>query len=216
MKVITVPLAYTNTYLIEGQDGWVMVDAGRQSMTPFFLRRLSRLGIHPRDIRLLIITHAHFDHVGSLAAIKKQCGCEVLAHRSEAAIIESAQVVIPPGTNTLGKVVSWMGNHSKILLSFPAAMVELPIESDFNLTRYGVYGEVLPTPGHTPGSLSVLLRDGQAIVGDLAMNFGGRTNFPIFAEQPEQIRLSWQKLIERGATAIYPAHGRRFPSSQLQ
>lgn len=215
MKVYTIPLGYTNCYLLEGDRGYVLVDAGRQHMAGFLVRRLKKLGLSPGDIRLIVITHAHFDHVGSLADIKKLCGCPVLAHPLEAVIIETGQVVIPPGTNRIGNLVSFMGSHSKGLLRFRSTRVELRVDQEYDLSSVGVAGRVIPTPGHTPGSLSVLLEDGQAMVGDLAMNFTSSTNYPIFAELPAQIRESWHKLLQQGAATIYPAHGKPFPAHHL-
>lgn len=216
MKVITVPLSYTNCYLIQAAQGWILVDAGRQSMARRFRRCLGKLDIDPKDIKLIIVTHAHFDHVGSLAQIKSMCGCPVLAHPREAGIIEAGEVVIPPGTNLLGNMVSWLGQHSTRMLGFNIVKVEITVDQEYDLTPFGVAGRVIPTPGHTPGSLSVLLEDGQTLVGDLAMNVFRRTNFPIFAEQPAQITSSWELLINKGAKVFYPAHGRRLPISDLR
>jgi glyoxylase-like metal-dependent hydrolase (beta-lactamase superfamily II) len=215
MKVVTMPLSYTNCYLIQTATGWIMVDAGRRSLAKIFLWRLGKLGIEPDDIKLIIITHAHFDHVGSLAAIKSLCNCPVLAHPLEARLIETGEVVIPPGTNAIGKMVSWVGRHSTRLLRFPKTRVEFTTDQEFDLTPYGVAAKVVPTPGHTLGSLSVLLEDGQAMVGDLAMSYGWGQNFPIFAEEPEKITANWDMLIKQGATIFYPAHGRRVPIARL-
>jgi glyoxylase-like metal-dependent hydrolase (beta-lactamase superfamily II) len=215
MKVVTMPLSYTNCYLIQTATGWILVDAGSRSLAKLFLRRLGKLGIDPNDIKLIIITHAHFDHVGSLAKIKSLCNCPVLAHPHEAKLIEKGEVVIPPGTNALGKLVSWLGRHNTRLLRFPKTRVEFTTDQEFDLTPYGVAAKVVPTPGHTPGSLSVLLEDGQAIVGDLAMSYGPGIHFPIFAEQPEKITANWDMLIKQGATIFYPAHGRRVPIARL-
>jgi len=215
MKVVTMPLSYTNCYLIQTAQGWILVDAGPQSVAGSFSRRLHKLGIDPKDIQLIVITHAHFDHVGSLTQIKKLCRCPVLAHPLEARLIESGEVVIPPGTNTLGTMISWMGRHSKCMLGFSETEVEITADQEFDLTGYGVAGKIIPTPGHTPGSLSVLLEDGQAVVGDLAMNIWRRSNFPIFAEHPGEIAASWDMLIKQGATVFYPAHGRRINVNDL-
>ena len=167
MKVVTMPLFYTNCYLIQTATGWILVDAGTRSQAKSFLRRLGKLGIQPSDIKLIIITHAHFDHVGSLASIKSLCNCPVLAHPLEARLIETGEVVIPPGTNALGKLVSWLGRHNTRLLRFPKTKVEFTTDQELDLTPMGWP----PGSAHTRAyarSLSVLLEDGQAIVGDLA------------------------------------------------
>ena len=187
-----------------------------QILVKLFSKRLAQIGIEPSDIELIIITHAHFDHVGSLASIKSLCNCPVLAHPLEARLIETGEVVIPPGTNALGKLVSWLGRHNIRSLRFPKTRVEFTTDQELDLTPYGVAAKVGPTPGHTPGSLSVLLEDGQAIVGDLAMSYGPGSNFPIFAEQPEKITASWDLLIKQGASIFYPAHGRKVPVTRLR
>ena len=64
------------------------------------------------------------------------------------------------------------------------------------------------------GSVSVLLETGDAFVGDLAMNmFPLRLSpgLPIVAEDMQQVRESWKRLMEAGAKTIYPAHGKSFP-----
>lgn len=216
MHIFTLPLAYTNCYMIKGEAGCILVDCGRQMQAGRFKRLLKAQGISPSEVNLIIITHAHFDHVGSLAAIKQQCSCPVMAHPREAELIEKGRVVIPPGTNHLGRMVSWLGNHNKRCLGFKPTQVELQPEAEADLSPYGVAGKVIPTPGHTPGSLSVLLDDGRAVVGDLAMNFIGSTNYPIFAELPSQIWESWQLLLDRGATRFYPAHGGSIAAERIK
>ena len=86
------------------------------------------------------------------------------------------------------------------------------------LKQIGIEGEILHTPGHSADSISVLLSDGNAFVGDAAMNF---LNFcrikyrPIFIEDIDSVFTSWKKLMENGAKWIYPAHGRPFAVNKL-
>lgn len=216
MELNIVTLGITNTYIIKGTNGYVMVDAGEIRKERSFLRQVKNLGINPKKINLIIITHAHFDHIGSLADIKELCGCPVLLHPHEADILGRGEVAIPPGTNTAGKVISGMGKGLKFLFRFKPVTAELRCEGEFDLRSYGVEGMVVPTPGHTPGSLSVVLDDGRAMVGDLAMNFPlTKTHYPIFAELPQEVHESWQKIKDMGVETVYPAHGACFPVSEL-
>ena len=82
---------------------------------------------------------------------------------------------------------------------------------DFSLEPFGIPGKVLYTPGHTLGSVSVLLDTGDTFVGDLAMcgfPFHTGAGSCIFAEGPERIRKSWNLLFSQGAKMIYPGHGK--------
>lgn len=208
-------LGVTNTYLIKSQieDTYIMIDAGSLYKEKSFLRKISKLGIKPSQIKLIIITHAHFDHIGSLAEIKKHCACPVIMHAYEADIIKRGEVVIPPGTNMLGNIISHIGTSISPIFKFTPMDAEIKIEEDYALNAYGINGRIILTPGHTLGSLSVLLDDGSAFVGDLAVNFF--YTYPPFAVEQEEIYLSWKKIIEQGAKVIYPAHGLSFEISRL-
>jgi glyoxylase-like metal-dependent hydrolase (beta-lactamase superfamily II) len=87
-------------------------------------------------------------------------------------------------------------------------MISLPYIIRLGMTHFDA--RVLPTPGHTAGSLTVITASGQAFVGDLAVNYlpGGRGPFwPPFGESRRLIRDSWQTLRSQGVATIYPAHG---------
>ncbi|MFO7889160.1 MAG: MBL fold metallo-hydrolase [bacterium] len=78
---------------------------------------------------------------------------------------------------------------------------------------FGIRGKIIYTPGHTPGSVSVLLESGELFAGCLAHNnipFRFRPGLPIFAEDLEKVKESWDKVIRQGAEKIYPAHGDPF------
>lgn len=214
-KIIT--LGITNTYLLPGDKGYILVDTGDLHREKEFKFVMKAEGVDPSEIKLIVITHAHFDHVGSLYGIKAMCNCPVLIHPHEAAILQSGKVVIPPGTNGIGKLASALGKAARPLYRFKPVNAEIKVEAEYNLKDFGLEAAVIPTPGHTPGSLSVLTADGQAIVGDLAMNFmPGANNFPIFAELPELVYPAWKLLREKGAARLFPAHGRPIPIEKIE
>lgn len=216
MKITILRLGVCNCYLIRGRQGYIMVDAGDLRQFRRFKRLINGLDIAPEDIKLIIVTHAHFDHVANLAEIKRLCQCPVLIHPHEASVIAAGQVLIPPGTNTLGHLISAMGKRIKPLLTFKACEGEIIVDKEFELKPYGIDGTVLSTPGHTLGSLSVLLDDGRAMVGDLAMNFMGSGVYPLFAELPLEVYSSWDLLVQRGAEIVYPAHGHSFSIERIK
>lgn len=84
---------------------------------------------------------------------------------------------------------------------------------EFSLEEYGISGKVVYTPGHSSGSVSVLLETGEAFVGDMAMNkFPLRLSpgLPIYAENWPSLVNSWQLLLNGGAKTVYPSHGGPF------
>jgi glyoxylase-like metal-dependent hydrolase (beta-lactamase superfamily II) len=160
------------------------------------------------------------DHVGSLAAIKNMCGCPAAVHETERELLEAGSHPLPPGTNPLGRVLSFLGRSlGSGMTSFDPVRAEVTIGDEYPLRDLGLEGKIIATPGHTRGSVSVVLDSGQAMVGDAAFNLPPLTLGsvkPAFGEDLEQIMASWQKLIQAGAREIYPAHGRPFSVQRLE
>ena len=217
-----VRLGMTHVYLLPGPAGYLLIDAGPRGCAEIFTRSIRRYGISPRQIGLILVTHVHFDHVGSLRAIQKQCGAPVLVHQTEAGLLRQGQVVLPPGTQPLTRrLIRFANRHPRLvkrLFRFDPVTPERVITAPLDLAPFGFDARVLPTPGHTAGSLTVITASGQAFVGDLAVNYlpGGRGPYwPPFGDSRRLIRDSWQTLRNQGVTTIYPAHGRPFKIEKL-
>ena len=126
----------------------------------------------------------------------------------------------PPGVTIWGKTLR---SFLKLMIkkfSLEPAIVDIETnEEDFSLREYGIDGKVVFTPGHSPGSISVVLDTGEAFVGDMAMNGPPLTlspSLPIFAEDISAVKTSWKKLIDKGANKVYPAHGAAFGIDKLK
>ena len=225
-----VQLGTSNAYLIRGDDGWMLIDAGNPHQEKRFFRLLGEYGLRPEDVRLIVVTHVHFDHVGSLSAIKAACRCPVMVHEKEYQLLKEAKLVFPRGTNLQGKGAFFVATQ---LVKYPSSMkafkfapveAEIIVSGEVSLEKFGIAGKIIPTPGHTAGSLSVLLADGQAFVGDLTANYaqhkyaphGLSSVFPPFADDGDELLESWMKLLEAGAKTIAPGHGRTFSAEVLR
>lgn len=206
-----VRLGTCNTYLAQGNSGYILIDAGNANRQKVLFDYLKRYSISPDQIRLVVITHVHYDHVGSLSAIKNICQCPAAVHAREARLLREGKFIMPPGTNLLGKAISSIGKRAVWtgLFKYSPVDPEIEITQEMNLTEFGVDGLILPTPGHTGGSVSVVFPTGEAFVGDLAVNLMGSV-FPPFAENPREIMMSWRKLARLGVNTIFPGHGPPF------
>jgi glyoxylase-like metal-dependent hydrolase (beta-lactamase superfamily II) len=96
--------------------------------------------------------------------------------------------------------------------SVPGAEAEVLIDDELDLADHGVPGaRVVHTPGHTPGSVSVLIDGGEAIVGDLVFGLGAlKVLDPPIASDLAAIRSSVRRVLEARPTAILPTHGGPF------
>lgn len=218
--ILSLRLGITNTYLLRGTRGIVMVDAGPPGKIRAFRRKLSKLYILPGDIKLLLLTHAHFDHAGLAKEIQEMTDAKVLIHNYEKDALEKGQYFDRTGVDLWGKI-------SGIFLSIFAGKISFALprtdivtgNDDFSLLEFGIDGTVIHTPGHTPGSLSVVLKTGEAFVGSMAhagLPYRTKPGFPVFATDIGELKKSWKKLIDYGARIIFPSHGNPFPVEFLK
>jgi len=209
-------MGFDQVYLLVA-DGAILVDAGAPKKIHLLEKGLSQAGVPPADVRLAVLTHGHWDHIGSAKAIRHLTGAKIALHFKDAHLLKQGLVHLSPGVVPWGKLFMRVHQFFMPLIRIEPCDVDILISDEgMNLNEYGIPGRVVYTPGHTHGSVSVLLDSGEAFVGDLAMNrFPLRLSpgEPIFAVDQEQVRASWRKLMEAGARMFYPAHGKAFPVS---
>ena len=219
MAIVKTINAGSVNYFLVREEGIVLVDTGTPGQHNNFLKQLKQLKLNPLDVQLIIITHGHGDHFGSAQQIKEITGGKIAVHQKDANVVREGRKVFPPGLNGWGRFLSFVWRPILSLVNYPAIEPDVIIENALSLSGFGINGQVIHTPGHTAGSVSVVLDSGEAIVGDVAMNgFPMRwgAGLPIFGDSEKEIRQSWKKLLDAGACIIYPGHGVPFPASQLK
>ncbi len=209
----------SNCYLIKGEHN-ILVDTGPPKKVKKILKKLADLSVVAQDISLIVLTHGHWDHVGSLFDLKETASCKVAVHQREKKWVEQSLTPLPPSLNRWGKMLMKMSLLFQDSINFPGTSVDLVLEdSGLSLEPYGIDGEILYTPGHTSGSMSLLLSSGDALVGDLAVN-----GLPLrigpgmspFVEDADELRKSWKLLLDKGAERIFPGHGAPFEAGRLK
>jgi len=219
MNIYPIPLGVDQCYIIQDK-GVIMIDGGAPKKRKAFIKSTKKTSITPEEIKLLILTHGHWDHIGSAKDIKEITGAKIAMHRREKDWLEKSLKPLPPAVTLWGNIFAKVMAPFMSFVHFPATNVDIIFGDDeVDLAEFGIAGKVIPTPGHSPGSVSVLLETGDAFVGDLAMNgFPLRLSpgLPIFAEDMQKVKDGWKLLLDNGAKKVYPAHGNPFPAEIIR
>jgi len=215
----------TNCFLIKIRDGYLAIDTSFADYYEKFLKSLVKREIDPSEIRYLLLTHHHDDHTGFAAQLKEKNSCRIIVHEKAVVALKTGEM-ISMNKPLNRRVAITMAIFNKIKhrnfkirpIFFTDEDIIITGDDSEILTEIGIEGKIICTPGHTVDSISVILANGDAFVGDVCMNF---LNFcgihyrPIWLYDPGLVFRSWRKIIENGARTIYPAHGKPFTVEDL-
>ena len=219
VKIYPIHCGFGTVYALKG-DGVILIDGGDPNKLDSFIKGIAKVSIKPEEIKLIILTHGHWDHIGSARDIKQMTKARILLHHKDMHFLADEKPTQPPGLNSWGRTGSALLTFISPMIHVPKFEVDIIAEDkELSLAEYGIPGRIIPTPGHSWGSVSVLLDSGDAFVGDLAMNlFPLRLNpgLPIFGDDMTIVKNSWKKLLDRDVKTIYPAHGNSFPSQIMR
>lgn len=180
----------TNTYLIKGNDGYILFDTDWAGTFSLFCKELGEKEIRAQDINYLFISHFHPDHMGIAQEIA-DLGITIVVVDVQEAFIHSSDSVFVKDKRKNFKPI----DDSKVQLITIA-------ESREFLRKIGIDGEILYTPGHSDDSISLWLDEGVLLVGDL------NPLYELEMHKGTQIAKSWELLLERNPKKIYYGHAK--------
>lgn len=200
-----VPLGVSNAYLLEGERALVLVDAGLPGSADAIMAAIDARG---KPLTLIYSTHAHIDHYGSAAEVRRRTGAPIAVHAADAEALAA-------GGTRLGSLRLLQGASRDLLalaeplLDVEPAPPDVLVADGDSLAAYGVDATVLYTPGHTPGSTTLLVNNGQvAIAGDLLSTSGGAHAQRTYAEDWAALAASIARLQAAAPVLSYAGHGR--------
>jgi glyoxylase-like metal-dependent hydrolase (beta-lactamase superfamily II) len=193
-RIPTAPGDMINSFALSGPDGGVtVVDAGLKykAARTRLVAGLRAIGAGPQDVRRVVVTHAHPDHAGGLAALVALTGAGVLAHEREAVYLRDGR---SPRT------------RRGTTRTFPKVGVTGEFQ-DGTLLPGGL--RAVHTPGHSPGHTALLHEEsGVLITGDAVLNVRGLRYAPAFlCTDPDRSRTSADALADLDFEIAAFAHG---------
>lgn len=181
----------TNFWVVSAGRSRLLVDLGWPGMVDDLLHALKRADIPLSEITHGFATHYHIDHAGAAQDLKQR-GMTLVVWEPQVAAIALMKRHIKP-TDRYTEIV-------------PDGNVILRCEASRDwLATLGIAGEVVPTPGHSDDSVSLVLDAGDCFTGDLTMEM------MVGEEDAAVVAASWARLRALGARTVHGGHGRVYP-----
>ena len=142
------PITYVGSegiaaYLIKTSAGAILIDGTLAENAGMIERNIAAAGVRARDVKLILVTHAHFDHAAGVAALKRATGARVVAGARDVPALETGT---PLGETSYG------------VIRFPAVHVDRGVRDRDTVTLGNVTLTARATPGHTPGCTTWTMR----------------------------------------------------------
>lgn len=204
--------AISNCYLLPGEKP-VLVDTGAPGDLPRLLAAFRHHQLDPKQLGLIVLTLGQSDHAGNAAELHRRSGAPIALHVAD----------VPLARNGRNGVLAPVSPLARFIRPFVDETFE-PFEPDIafrdglDLSSYGVKGRIVATPGPTPGSSSVILARGEAMIGDLlrgSLLVPNRARRHFFCADPESSLRSLVRLAREGLLRCHPGHFGSFPGSEL-
>lgn len=211
VKIIRIKLGTTSAFLVKGEKN-ILVDTGNPGDADRILKWAAGYYINPDDISLIVITHCHQDHAGSAADLKELTGADLLIHHNEARFLREGRNALLETDMLFGRILKRLIRQKPVKPVTP----DITFDEKYDLSQYGINGFLLFTPGHTEGSISLVIPGESAIIGDLLMKlmpFTKKPALPPFACNRTLVQESLRKVLKHSPGDIYLSHGGHFPVS---
>lgn len=191
-------------YLLENETGLMLLDAGSPGHEETILRAMQAIG--RSDLRLIFITHAHFDHYGCAAAICRHTGALIAVHTADSEALARGDTLLG-NVKSWGFVGEWLLPVAERLWPPEPTVPDILVGDGDTFDEFGFNARVVHTPGHTPGSSSLLVDEALLFVGDVISSRPWLSVQRYYANDWNRVTESVKRLVALDAQWIFPGHG---------
>ncbi|MCF6465924.1 MBL fold metallo-hydrolase [Clostridium sp. Cult2] len=196
MKVVRIPAGIyaANCYLVDSEDSKeaIVIDPGGDEDD--IIAQIKNLGL---DVKYIVLTHGHGDHIAGVKGIKDYTNAPLAIHKDD-------EYLLKDGRSNLSSMMA-MGTVE--------TLADILLEDGDEIEFGDLIAEIIHTPGHTPGGISIKIGDSIFTGDTLFAGSIGRTDFPNSSFKDIMNSIKERIIVYPDDTKVYPGHG---PSSTIK
>ena len=209
-------LGGSNSYLVKCDDGYILVDTGIKGAGKKLVSELKKYNSKPENIRLIILTHGHYDHTQGLTEVKQLTGAPIAIHEAEIGLSDEEQRSKVNESSFLFRMIVKVFARITPKQKLDKVIADIKIYDEMDLKEYGVKAKLYHVPGHSPGSICLVTADKQCVIGDTLFNVFPGTHYPIIVYSRKILADTYNKLNSINPEIYYPGHGKPISRAMFQ
>lgn len=191
-----------NCYIVTNGKESILIDTSKREYIETVIEACK-----PYDIKLLVLTHAHFDHADNAKFISEKFGIPIAVHKGDCSLIDNNMNQSYIAKTFLGKIVLKASLKDFTDRKIPKFQPSVYLTEGDDLSEYGIPAKVISLPGHTDGSIGIDVDNKYLIVGDALMNIVYPTVSMLYHNEKDMLN-SARRITQLGERTIYFGHGK--------
>jgi hydroxyacylglutathione hydrolase len=206
--MVTINLGGVNCYLVRSPAGFLLIDAGLSTQRRRLLEELREAGCTPADLKFVVMTHGDSDHAGNGAFLQKEFHVPIGMHPDDFGMVERGDMTWnrKPKADEMSVVMKVVGGVVRLVSKqrFETFTPDVAVGDGYDLSQYGFNAKVVHIPGHSKGSIGVLMDNGDLFCGDFLYSIPAMN----FVDDAQARANSLAKLRTLGIKRLFPGHGK--------
>lgn len=191
-----------NCYIVAHKDKAILIDTGRKKLREKVLKKCKDL-----HVNLIVLTHGHMDHCQNAAYLARTLNIPIAMSKKDRNLIPDNRKQSLSAKTFLGKIVLSVSLSSFEKDTLETFEPEIYLENGDDLSKYGIDAKVVELPGHTKGSIGLMVENDKLFVGDALMNMVYPSVSLLYTDEQE-MRSTANAIGESGEKTIYFGHGK--------
>ena len=214
-RVRTLTFPWVNAYLVPVKDGFILIDSGFALNRGKLMKGLQEEGCRPGNLNLIVVTHGDADHSGNAAYLRATYGAPIAMHAAEVEAVRRGNLFLSRepllrGRRLLKPLMSLFGPRRRNRFT-----PDVLLQDGDRLEPYGLAATILHVPGHSAGSIGVLVDDGTFFSGDFLEN-RKKPSLATLLYDEDALRRSFRRVKALKIDRVYPGHGGPFTMDEIQ